>query len=611
MRRPVPRGVVEGLEIAWRAAPAVLVGILTTTVLGGVLPVLAAWLTKLVLDRIGPGDPGALLGLAAALAASGVLLAVIGQAAKYLRLELGRRVGLLTKDRLFAATDRLGGLARLEDPAFHDRLQMAQQHSRLGPTEMVEGVLSAGQSTITLLGFLGALATVSWPMALIAVVAAGPALVMELRLSRRRAEVMRGITPAERREFFYANLLTSLAAAKEARLFGLGPLFRRRMLAELRAADSARRALDQRELAMQAALSVLSATVAGGGLVFAILAARDGRVTVGDIAVFIAAVAGVQSALGTIVDQIASAHNALLLFENYRAVTRAEPDVREPARPVAVRPLTGGIEFRDVWFRYSDDHPWVLQGVDLFIPFGQSAALVGHNGAGKSTLVKLLCRFYDPTRGAVLWDGVDLRELTLADLRRRISAVFQDFMSYELSAQENIELGGVDGGVDLGGDRLDEVRRAARRAGIHDVLDGLPRGYRTLLTRVYFDAEDKANPETGVLLSGGQWQRVALARAFLRDARDLLILDEPASGLDAEAEHAIHAELAAHRTGRTSVLISHRLGSVRDADRIAVLVDGRVAELGTHEELLTVGGTYARLFRLQATGYENRVGAVN
>jgi ATP-binding cassette subfamily B protein len=596
----------EALALAWRAAPAVLLGHVATSTLSGVVPVLVVWLTKLVLDGIGAAND--LLGVAVALAGAGVLLVVIAQLAKYLREELGRRVGLLTRARLFTATGRLSGLARLEDPAFQDRLRMAQQHSRQGPSAVVDGVLGAGQSAITLLGFVGALVTVSPLMAAVAVAAAVPALVAELRLSRRRAEVLAGITPAERREFFYAHLLTSLEAAKEARLFGLGPLFRKRMLAELGSANAALRALDRRELGTQGALGVLGAVVAGGGLVLAIAAARVGRLTIGDIAVFIAAVAGVQTALATIVDRFASTHHAVLLFAHYRAVTRAEPDLPEPARPTDVRPLVRGIELRDVWFRYSDDHPWVLRGVDLTIPFGQSVALVGLNGAGKSTLVKILCRFYDPTRGAVLWDGVDLRDLTPAELRRRISAVFQDFMCYELTARENIELGATDGADDLGGNESAAVTRAARRAGIHDTIAAMPRGYRTLLSRIFFDEQDKDDPETGVLLSGGQWQRVALARAFLRDARDLLILDEPASGLDAEAEHAIHAELTAHRAGRTSVLISHRLGSVRDADRIVVLADGAVAELGTHDELMARDGAYARLFRLQASGYHDEVG---
>jgi ATP-binding cassette subfamily B protein len=249
-----------------------------------------------------------------------------------------------------------------------------------------------------------------------------------------------------------------------------------------------------------------------------------------------------------------------------------------------------------VWFRYSPDHDWALRGIDLFIPYGETIALVGRNGAGKSTVVKLLCRFYDPTRGAIHWDGVDLRELDPQTLRARIGAVFQDFASYELSASDNIGLG--DGSaVD---DRA-RIEAAARLAGTHELLAGLPRGYDTQLTRLY--ADDSA----GVILSGGQWQRVALARAVLREACDLLICDEPNSGLDAEAEYEIHEMLRRHRAGRTSVLVSHRLAALRDADRIVVLDGGRVVEQGRHGDLLRMTGQYARLFERQAEGYRETV----
>ena len=251
-----------------------------------------------------------------------------------------------------------------------------------------------------------------------------------------------------------------------------------------------------------------------------------------------------------------------------------------------------------MWFRYGPDLPWILRGVSFFVPYGKAVALVGRNGAGKTTLVKLMCRFYDPDRGRILWDGVDVRDIDLAQLRDRISAVFQDYMVYELSARENIAVG------DLTlGQRPDALAAAARLAGIHGALTALPNGYDTLLTRIYADLADKEDPRTGVLLSGGQWQRVALARAFLRGGRDVVILDEPSSGLDAEAEYEIHSGLRAHRHGRTSVLISHRLNAIRDADHIVVLVDGAVAEQGDHHALMALSGTYARLFSLQAKGF--------
>jgi ATP-binding cassette subfamily B protein len=206
---------------------------------------------------------------------------------------------------------------------------------------------------------------------------------------------------------------------------------------------------------------------------------------------------------------------------------------------------------------------------------------------------------YDPTRGQILWDGVDLRDIPPALLRERISAVFQDHMNYDMTAEENIAIGDLTALGDPG-----RLREAAGRAGIHDRLATLPRGYATLLSRIFVVGTDKDDPVTGVVLSGGQWQRLALARAFVRADRDLMILDEPSSGLDPEAEHEIHARMREHRDGRTSLLISHRLSAVRDADHIAVLDGGRITEHGPHDALLAADGSYARLFRLQAAGYQ-------
>ncbi|MEV4252008.1 ABC transporter ATP-binding protein, partial [Spirillospora sp. NPDC049652] len=261
-------------------------------------------------------------------------------------------------------------------------------------------------------------------------------------------------------------------------------------------------------------------------------------------------------------------------------------------------PLRRGIEFRDVWFRYGDDLPWVLRGLDLTIPHGRAVALVGLNGAGKSTLVKLLCRMYDPVRGRILWDGEDIRDIPPEKLRDRVSAVFQDHMNYEMSARDNIAVG------DLTAlDDPSRLERAARRAGVHDRLAALPKGYDTPLTRM-FALDGDGDATSGVVLSGGQWQRLALARALVREDRDLMILDEPSSGLDPEAEHEVHTLMREHRRGGTSLLISHRLSAVRDADRVVVLEDGRITEQGTHDSLLEADGGYARLFRLQASGYQ-------
>jgi ATP-binding cassette subfamily B protein len=596
-RRPLAAGMIRAIGLACRSAPSAMACYLAVTLLTAAFPVAIAWLTKLTLDTVvTAGSVSAVAGLVAGLAAIGLVNAAVPYATQYLRGEIDRRVGLSAQDELFTALDRAVGVSRLEDPAYLDRLRLAQQ-SASSPGRLVDCVLGFVRGLLTLAGFVGSLLVINTLVTVIVLAAGVPALVMSVRLSRLRAAVLLSISPTERREFFYADLLTSVNAAREVRLFGLGVFLRGRMLADRVVANDARRRLDRREQLVQAALATLSAAVSGAGLAWTVFAAVQGQLTVGDVSMFVAAVMGVQGALDSVVDAIAGGHQQLMMFGHYAAVVDDGPDLPAPARPLDSPALRHGIELRDVWFRYSDGHPWVLCGVDLFLPAGTTLALVGHNGSGKSTIVKLLCRFYDPTKGAILWDGVDIRDMDPAGLRARIGAVFQDFMAYDFSAADNVGLGD----LTALGDRV-RIETAAGTAGVHETLRGLPFGYDTLLTRMFFgDSGD--DTQTGVVLSGGQWQRVALARAFLRRARDLMILDEPSAGLDAEAEHDIHTRLRMIRSGRTSLLISHRLGAIRDADLIVMLDNGAVKEQGTHEELLAAGGTYARMFRLQAQGY--------
>ncbi|GAT66871.1 multidrug ABC transporter permease [Planomonospora sphaerica] len=588
--------LTAAVALLWRAAPRVAAGQLATIVLLASAPVVTAWLTKLILDGLAAGVPWPrLTWYAAGLAGAGLLGAVSVQADRYLGAETERRVSLLSRRRLHEAVNRFAGLGRFEEPRFHDRLRLAQESSRMAGGTIVRSAAGLARAALVSGAFLGSMLTISTPLTALTLFAVLPAAAAERVLNRSRIAMMWRISPAVRRDLFYSQVLTDVRAAKEVRLFGIGGFLLERMLGERRSADAAERERDRREAWTQSLLTALSALVAAGGLVWAVGAAHDGRLTIGDLSLYLAAVAMVQNALSQIVTECSTVQRALLLFRHYVDVVGMEPDLPAADRPAPE--LRRGIELRDVWFRYSPEHPWVLRGVDLFIPHGRATAVVGRNGEGKSTLVKLLCRFYDPERGRILWDGVDLRDLSPETLRSRIGAVFQDFMEYDLPAAENIGLG------DLGAlhDR-ERVTAAARLAGAHEAISELPRGYDTMLSRM-FGPPGEEDDTVGVPLSGGQWQRLALARALLRDRRDLLILDEPSAGLDAEAEHRVHTTLREHRAGRTSLLISHRMGAIRDADRIVVLAGGRVAEQGDHSELMALGGDYAELFALQAEGY--------
>lgn len=589
--RQVVGCALAALRLQARAAPVASLATLAITIVLGLLPAVAAWLLKRLLDELAAGHAAG--GIAAAAAAMAGLTVAVALFSGFLLVQVRRALTLAVERVLFTHVGRIEELGPFEDPAFHDRLKLAQESAQTAPHEVADFVFLALQTAITVSTLAGVVIALSPLVAVAYLACALTGLVAALARGRAYAAMAATTTEVFRRRDFYRATLTDPRAAKEIRLFGLGDLLLARMLGALDRATRAATAVERRSLLWQVGLALLNAGATAAGAVLVTAGALAGRLQIGDVAMFLAATGAVQHILTQLLAGISTTRAALASFETYLEVLAATPvpPVRPPAQPLQHRIL-----LEDVWFRYAEDRPWVLAGVDLEIPAGTSIGLVGVNGAGKSTLVKIVCGMYAPQRGRVLWDGVDIQTLDPASLRRRLAATFQDFMTYDLTAAENIGLGDVTALDDRA-----RIHAAASQAGIADELAALPRGYDTQLSRV-LSAEDFPGGG-GTTLSGGQWQRVAIARALMRADADLVILDEPSAGLDPEAEHALSRAIATRFAGRARLLISHRLGSLRIADRIVVLEDGRIVERGTHAELMRTPSRYARLFTLQAESY--------
>lgn len=583
------------LRLAWQAHPPSFLGLILLTALQGLIPLATAWITKLIFDLVAlawqESSPAVLfqnlLPLLFAQAAVLVFSQIITPAHGFLNVELGRKLTLLTETVIYRKISSFTGIAYFENPQFYDTFRLASQGARIGPLQSLHILTSLLQSAVTLAAFLGTLVAFSPVLAGLVVGAALPQLGLQLKFGRQRFGLAFEVSPDERRAFYESHLLSSADAAKEIRLFRLSNFLIERLLQTYQKIHRAQRRQELHELRWQVPLEGLSASVFSIAFAVAALQAFARRLSLGDLTLFINAVRSLQSALSAAISALADMHVQALFFKNYHQLLAMKEPVQaiRPAYPVAA--LDYGIELRNVSFRYTPQHPWVLRNFNLFIPAGKSLALVGLNGAGKTTLVKLLTRLYDPVEGEILWDGIDIRAFDPEDLRRRIGVIFQDFIRYAFTAQENIGLGDIEHLEDS-----TRVCQAAAKAGVDATIQNLPLGYQTLLSRAF--GQDRA----GVDLSGGEWQKVALARMFMRDA-DFLILDEPTASLDAQAEHELYSRFTELVKRRTCLLISHRFSTVRMAETIAVLEDGKITEIGSHDSLCSLEGAYARLYNMQ------------
>ncbi|HEU4953061.1 MAG TPA: ABC transporter ATP-binding protein [Gemmatimonadales bacterium] len=568
------------------AAPGLVAALVVLTVLQGLIPAALALALRGLINAAAGGGAGVDVGsqlvgwvalafvLTAADALTGLAVAFAGQR--------------LTDDLNFHLTGEILAhawsldLSFFEDPERQDLLSRTQANVGVQLQALVLEALNVVRQLLTGVALLLLLAHIEPLVLLVVPPFAIPFLYFQWRLAKQRhVELQRRATNLRWTSYFVSKL-TAPESVAEVKLLDLGPLLIerfRRIHAEFRDRDRVLHLRNFRGTSL-AALLTIGALCA----LFARVAARTaaGVVSLGDLAIFGGAAIRLRLALNDIIRSGVACLERLMSLGNLREFLEVRPAVAtgKGLTPPLDR---GAVEIRDVTFTYPGGSAPVLRGLSLSIQPGETLALVGESGAGKSTLVKLLARLYDPDEGQILFDGVDLRDIEPAHLHQRIGLVLQSFGRYEASAAENIAYG--DWRRLLG--RREEIERLAREANLHETIANLPKGYDTHLGQSF-----------GTLtLSGGEWQRVAMARAFARQA-SLLILDEPTAHLDARAEYELFTRFNEQSHGRTTLLISHRFTTISLADRIAVLADGRVVELGGHHELLDRRGAYASLYRL-------------
>ncbi|GAA3156593.1 ABC transporter ATP-binding protein [Nonomuraea roseoviolacea] len=587
--RRLPSLVRQALAMAWRASPRDTTVTIVLQVLGGVFTAFGLLATTGVLTALFEQGPTperlrAALPSLALVGAAAALRTAVQAGAGWAQARLGPQISRESEQRLYGLTSSVE-LVAYDDPDFHDSLQRASSRG----VDMADSVVWSAIDVVTaavgiaaVAGVLGVLHPVLLPLLLLAVL---PDAWAAVRGARMRYSTMNSLIPARRRKWIIADLLADRSPAAEVRSFTMRGFLLRMYDAVARAEQEVLLRLARREAMARVAGEALGGL--GSGLVYVALGLllAVGAIPLAVAGTAVLAIRTGQSALAQLMYATNRLYENGLYFTDFlEFCADAERRLTGP-RPAAPPEHFERISARDVVFTYPGTDTPALDGVSLEIKRGEVIAFVGENGSGKTTLSKILAGLYEPDSGAVLWDDVDLREVSPGAVRERVTVIAQDHTRWPLTARYNITMG-----TDRGEPAL---HAAASVAGAAEVIDELPHGYRTLLDRRFKDGQE---------LSGGQWQRIAVARGFHRDA-ELLICDEPTAALDARAEHALFERIRDHSEGRTVLLITHRLASVRYADRIYVLDHGAVVESGDHASLMALNGLYAELYTLQATAY--------
>ena len=582
-----------GMSLAWAASPKLLIRYTLLGMFSAIMPPLAVYLGAVLVNKISEAQTHhvgfidilpIVIGLWIAFGVQRAVGAYIG----YGRNLYVRRVQLEAERRLLSKASKVD-LGHFDNSDWHDRLARAKRDVSWRPGDLTWSVLGLSGNIVTIVLMAGLLASLHYVLVILALAAAFLSLALESRVTSKLYNFFYKETPEEREREYIGDLLVQPRNTKEIRAYVLADylLGRHKKISD--------ELFIQREKMYRSGtrISILTGLVTGTTLalayIFVGLKGIEGSINPGGVVLVIGAFTSVSGTLSNISSTFVAVDQHTTFLEDYFTFLSIDPLVPVPSKPeqLAEGPINS-IEFRNVTFTYPGGTEPAVAGLDLSINQGELIALVGENGAGKSTVVKLLLRFYDAQGGSVNVGGVNVKDMNPDQLRNRIGVLFQDFVSYELSVRENVMMGRPNGKTND-----EEVIKALRDSRSEWLVKKMTNGLDSKVGRLFEGGHD---------LSGGEWQRLALARIMYRNA-DIWILDEPTSSLDPEAEAAIFAELKENLKGRIGIVISHRFSTVRIADRIAVIADGKVSEIGTHEELLAANNRYAQLFELQASGY--------
>lgn len=587
------RHLVRALGLVWNTSPTYVLLIGPLSVVQGLLPIAQLYIIKLLLDLVSKILQGAsivdplrqLLSILALQAVLGLVGLGLSIAQSFFESLLGERLRNDIQRRILVKASAMN-LSSFEDSAFYDQMQKAFQEAGSRPIQIISQLQSIVRSVVTIVSFITILYFLSPWILLILIGTSVPSFLIQTRFGNLNYWMLRRRVPELRKQEYYSYILRTDWLIKELKLFNLEGHFLRQFdkLFNIFFSETSR-LYKQRAWATFGG-SVIASLGSLGALVFVALAVVARTISVGDFSLYSSAVAQFSGRVGSVLGGISELYNHSLFAANlFGFLDLPDSALDEGAR--WSEPINS-VEFRHVSFRYPSTDQLVLEDMSFSISSGQTLGIVGPNGAGKTTLIKLLCALYRPTEGKILLNGKDASHYSQRSIQRYVSATFQDFGRYELTATENVRVGDVEAKEDV-----QRFGRAVSMAGIKDDLEKLPKGYATQLGR-WFDE--------GHQLSGGQWQKVALARAYFRDA-SVIILDEPTSALDAQSEFDVYQTVQQHQKQKMTVLISHRFSTMRLADRVIVLQDGKIAEVGSHEQLLARNGYYKDHFELQAVGY--------